>query len=160
MVVNSYFGLRLNGPNDLTWLTRGDKSCAFFTDDPLNFLYGGITPQLPDAAWRLDLTENILLLVIDRTDVSIPNAIRVNKIGTKLYVSDTPSSPLIPGTGAYGSPSGRVQFVGSASSAIYVFDLDKHGLPSNRRIFGLVEQTGYSWTTLGEFGPQSLTGSW
>lgn len=94
VVVNSHFGLHLNGSDDLIWLTRGDKSWLFFADDPLSFLYnGGTTPQLPDATWRLDLTENILLQVIDKIDLSFPNGIRVNKNGTKLYVTDTPSSP-------------------------------------------------------------------
>jgi gluconolactonase len=31
-IVNSYFGLRLNSPDDLTWVVRGGKKYMFFTD--------------------------------------------------------------------------------------------------------------------------------
>jgi gluconolactonase len=31
-IVNSYFGLRLNSPDDLTWVVRGGKKYMFFSD--------------------------------------------------------------------------------------------------------------------------------
>lgn len=57
ILIDSYFDLRLNGPNDLTWATTRSaangtpiRSWMFFSDDPLNNLYdGGPFPQLPDA---------------------------------------------------------------------------------------------------------------
>lgn len=141
VVVDSYFGLRLNGPNDLTWAVQGNRSWLFFTDDPLSYAYnGGPAPQLPDATWRLDLVAKTLLPVIDRTDILVPNGIRANKDGSKLYITDTPSSPLVYGTGQYPTSSGQVAFAGSASSAIYVFDLDAQGFPYNKRLFGIAER--------------------
>jgi gluconolactonase len=128
VIVNSYFGLRFGGPNDLTWAERGGKSYMFFTDDPLSAIYnGGDLPQVPDAVWRFDPQAKTLLPVIDRTDVLVPNGIRVNANSTLLFVTDTP--PL-----TYGANST------TASSAIYVFDLDEDGFPSNRRLFGIAER--------------------
>jgi gluconolactonase len=153
IVVDSYFGLRLNGPNDLTWAARGNKSWLFFTDDPLSSVYnGGEAPSLPDATWRLDPVERTLLPVIDRTDVLVPNGIRANKDGSKLYVTDTPSDPLVYGTGMYQASSGQIQFVGTASSAIYVFDLDEEGFPSNKRLFGIPERGIADGLHLDDFG--------
>lgn len=103
------------------------KEYMFFTDDPLASIYNnGNLPQLPDAVWRFDPQQRTLLPVIDRTDVLVPNGIRVNKNSTKLYVTDTP--PLIYGANI------------TASSAIYEFELDEHGFPSNRRLFGITER--------------------
>jgi gluconolactonase len=128
VIINSYFGLRFGGPNDLTWAERNGKSYMFFTDDPLSVIYnGGDSPQVPDAVWRFDPQGKTLLPVIDRTDVLVPNGIRVNANSTLLFVTDTP--PL-----TYGVNST------TASSAIYVFDLDESGFPSNRRLFGLAER--------------------
>ncbi|KAK5122308.1 hypothetical protein LTR85_004219 [Meristemomyces frigidus] len=128
VVVDSYFGLRLNGPNDVTWTNCGNASYMFFTDDPLSALYnGGLLPQLPDAVWRFDPQQKTLLPVIDQSDISVPNGIRVNKEGTKLYVTSTPASYN------YGSN-------GTASSAIYVFDLDQNGFPSGQRLFGFAQR--------------------
>ena len=143
IVVDSYFGLRFNGPNDLTWVTRNGKSYMFFTDDPLSSLYnGGEQPQLPDAAWKFDPQEGSLLPVIDRSDLLVPNGIRVNANQTQLFVTDTPPP-------AYGAN-------GTASAAIYVFDLDDQAFPSNKHLFGIAERgipdglhlddTGRVWT--------------
>ncbi|PNP38777.1 hypothetical protein TGAMA5MH_09342 [Trichoderma gamsii] len=99
IIIDSYFGLRLNGPNDLTWGCRDNNSWLFFTDDPLSYYYSnGDYPTIPDATWRWDPKEETLLPVIDRTDILIPNGIRVNKDSTKLYVTDTPSTQ-VPGSG-------------------------------------------------------------
>ncbi|KAK4965380.1 hypothetical protein LTR42_012136 [Elasticomyces elasticus] len=128
IVVNSYFGLRLNGPNDIAVVSKGDNKYLFFTDDPLSALYNnGQLPTLPDAAWRFDFNTKSLLPVIDRADISVANGIRANREGTKLYVTDTPD-PLTTGAN------------GTASSAIYVFDLDVDAQPSNRRLFGFAER--------------------
>ncbi|KAK5046478.1 hypothetical protein LTR84_008281 [Exophiala bonariae] len=140
IVINSYFGLRFGGPNDLTWASRGGKSWLFFTDDPLSEIYNnGRSSQVPDATWRWDPIGNTLLPVIDRTDVLVPNGIRVNKNSTKLYVTDTPN-PLVYGGGVVQTSSGQELFDGSSSSAIYSFDLDVDGFPSNRRLFGIAER--------------------
>lgn len=88
VVVDSYLRLRLNGPHDLTWTDMGYMS---LTDDPLSSLYtGGLQPQLSDAVWRFDPRQRILLPVIDHSDLSVPNGIRVNKEGTEYHVTSTP----------------------------------------------------------------------
>ena len=128
IVVDSYFGLRFNGPNDLTWVSRNNNSYLFFTDDPLSSIYnGGEQPQLPDAVWRFDPQQKTVLPVIDRSDLAVPNGIRVNANQTKLFITNTPPLP------AYGANS-------TASSAIYVFDLDDLGFPHNKRLFGIAER--------------------
>lgn len=65
--------------------------------------------------------------MIDRTDVLVPNGIRVNREQNKLYVTDTP-------------PPSEGGDLPTASAAIYVFDLDENAFPSNRRLFGLAER--------------------
>jgi len=142
VVVNSYFGLRFGGPNDLVWASQdgGNRSWLFFTDGPLSSICnGGASPQLPDATWRFDPVEKTVLPVIDRTDVLVPNGVRVNKNSTKLYVTDTPGR-LIYGAGTVQTSSGQTVFAGSESSAIYVFDFDQDGFPSNKRLFGIAER--------------------
>ncbi|KAI1616649.1 hypothetical protein EDD37DRAFT_661699 [Exophiala viscosa] len=140
VVINSYFGLRFGGPNDVTWASRGGKSWLFFTDDPLSEVYNnGQIPQVPDATWRWDPLENTLLPVIDRTDILVPNGIRVNKNSTKLYVTDTPD-PLVYGAAAVQTASGQSIYAATSSSAIYSFDLDESGFPSSRRLFGIAER--------------------
>ncbi|KAH8701082.1 hypothetical protein BGW36DRAFT_460139 [Talaromyces proteolyticus] len=140
VVVDSYFGLRFNGPNDLTWARRGDRSWLFFTDDPLSYYYSkGEYPTIPDATWRWDPQEKTLLPVIDRTDINVPNGIRVNKESTKLYVTDTPD-PAFTGNGVKAVSSSTELFLGSASTAIYVFDLNEDGIPHNKRLFGIAQR--------------------
>ncbi|KIX99688.1 uncharacterized protein Z520_04323 [Fonsecaea multimorphosa CBS 102226] len=139
VVVNSYFGLRLGGPNDMTWAHGGNKSWLFFTDEPQSYYYnGGQAPQLPDATWRWDPQEETLIPVIDRTDILVPNGIRVNKNSTKLYISDTPPK-LVPGTG-FTETGNSVINLGSGSAAIYVYDLSSDGFPSNKRLFGITQR--------------------
>ena len=143
-IIDSYFGLRLNGPNDLTWAVRntshGVQDWLFFTDDPLNELYlGGPVPQLPDASWRFDPSGQTLLPVIDRTDALVPNGIRANKEGTKLYITNTPPV-LVPGAAFTVTSTGQALYQGSESSAIYVYDITDDGFPVNRRLFGLAER--------------------
>jgi sugar lactone lactonase YvrE len=99
VVINSYFGLRFGGPNDLTWGSSTDKQWLFFTDDLLSAIYTvGRSSQVPDAVWRWDPVEGTMLPVIHRTDVLVPDGIRVNKNSTLLYVTDT-ASPLVYGAG-------------------------------------------------------------
>lgn len=139
VVVNNYFGLRFNGPNDLTWGHNGNKSWLFFTDDPLSYYYSnGQYPTIPDATWRWDPEQKTLLPVIDRTDVLVPNGIRVNKDCTKLYVTDTPNRQVA-GTGSIEIDSSE-RYYGSESSAIYVFDLSEDGFPYNKRLFGITQR--------------------
>ncbi|CAM6119590.1 unnamed protein product [Calypogeia fissa] len=150
VVVNSYFGIRFNGPNDVIWLKRGSKSYMFFTDDPLSYEYtGGELPVLPNAVWRYDPQDQSIVPVISRADIIIPNGIAVNAEMTKLYVTDTPprdtpGSP-IPATG---------------SPAVYSFDIDEDLFAVKKRMLGIarngipdgvkVDDAGRIWTAESE----------
>jgi gluconolactonase len=136
VLINSYFGLPFNGPNDITWANspRSNQTFMFFTDDPLSSLFdGGPAPVLVDAVWRFNPKSHSLIPVISRADILVPNGIATNKEQNKLFVTD--STPIDSGTGT--SPAG----VGAGSNAIYVFDLvdDENGVPwpVNKRLFGL-----------------------
>lgn len=149
IVINSYFGLRFNGPNDMTWVKRGNKSYMFFTDDPLSYIYdGGQIPVLTDAVWRYDPQEQSLVAMISRADIVVPNGITVNAEQTKLYVTDTtPINLADAGTG--------VNYT-AGSNTIYSFDLDEDLFPINKRMLGIartdipdglhVDDYGRIWT--------------
>ncbi|MCJ1403807.1 hypothetical protein MMC11_007030 [Xylographa trunciseda] len=149
IVVNSYFGVRFGGPNDVTWVKRGNNSYMFFTDDPLSQFYsGGQVDVLPDAVWRYDPQTQSIVPVISRADVLVPNGITVSADQRKLFVTDTTatSGPLSQGAGAGNS----------GSPAIYSFDLDDDLFPINKRMLGIarrgvpdglhVDDTGRVWT--------------
>ena len=151
IIVNTFFGLAFNGPNDVTWTTRANKAYMFFTDDPISVRYGPggeSAPQLPDAVWRFDPVGHSLVPVISRGDVLIPNGIRVNADQTKLYVTDSSA------TNAFPALAGGASGIGSP--AIYVFDLDENMFPVNKKMFGIsrtgladgihVDDRGRVWT--------------
>jgi gluconolactonase len=159
VLINSYFGLPFNGPNDIAWVKspKRNDTFLFFTDDPLSSLFdGGPAPVLVDAVWRFDPNSHSLVPVISRADILVPNGIATNKEQNKLFVTD--STPIDSGTGS--SPAGA----GAGSNAIYVFDLveDENGVPwpVNKRLFGIsrtgipdgikVDYQGRVWTGEGE----------
>jgi gluconolactonase len=153
ILLNTYFGLAFNGPNDLTWAsTRNNSAYLFFTDDPISIRYSPdskIPSQLPDAVWRFDPQTHSLIPVIPRADILIPNGIRTNAASTKLYITDssatTPTYPILAGGAS-----------GTGSPAIYVYDLDADMFPTNRRMIGLsrtgvpdgihIDDAGNIWT--------------
>ncbi|KAG2026559.1 hypothetical protein GB937_001340 [Aspergillus fischeri] len=132
-VVNNYFGLSFNSPNDVAWVQRtdprsGDRRCAmFFTDNDFGApsLLNETGPAvLPNTVWKFDPDAESLQPVITRTDIPDPNGVAVNLNATKLYVSDTPVSYI------------RGQGIGtSGSPAIYVYDLTEELVPVNKRLF-------------------------
>lgn len=135
-VVNSYFGLPFGSPDDPVWVTRNNKSYLFFTD--LNFdhplmLYDNIAPApLPRGIWRFDPQQQLLSYVISRTDIAVPNGIRVSPDQRTLYITDF-------GTQMYSMDAGNA---GMSSPSIYKYDLDEDVMPVNRQIFGLVRDGG------------------
>lgn len=146
VVVNSYFGIRFNGPNDVSWIKRGNNSYMFFTDDPLSYEYsGGELPVLPNAVWRYDPQEQSIVPIVSRADIIIPNGIAVNADMTKLYVTDTPPAYYT------GSP-----IPATGSPAIYSFDIDEDLFAVKKRILGIarsgipdgikVDDAGRIWT--------------
>ncbi|KAN0110818.1 calcium-dependent phosphotriesterase [Hyaloscypha variabilis] len=160
VLINSYFGLQFNGPNDITWVKppNSNQTFMFFTDDPLSSLFDdGPPPVLVDAVWRFDPTSDSLVPVISRADILIPNGIATNKEQNKLFVTD--STPIDSGTESLPAGAGN-----SGSNAIYAFDLvnDTNGIPwpVNKRLFGIsrtgipdgikVDDQGRVWTGEGE----------
>jgi gluconolactonase len=151
ILIDSYFGLPFNGPNDIVWVKSGREPYIFFTDDPLSSLYdGGPVPVLVDAVWRFSPSSHSLIPVISRADVLVPNGIAVNAEQTKLYVTDT--TPIYPGVDSAANDTG--------SNGIFVYDINPDGWPVNKRLFALsrrgfpdgikVDDAGRVWTGEGE----------
>ncbi|KAF5869310.1 putative calcium-dependent phosphotriesterase protein [Botrytis fragariae] len=150
IIINSYFGVPFNGPNDLTWVNHHGTPYLFFTDDPLSSLYdGGPSAVLPDAVWRFSPTTKSLIPVISRADILVPNGINVNAAMNTLYVTDT--TPITTtDSGGYNS----------GSNAIYKFDLDTDMFPVNKRLIGIsrtgipdgihIDDKNRIWTAEGE----------
>ncbi|THV54897.1 hypothetical protein BGAL_0018g00530 [Botrytis galanthina] len=150
IIINSYFGIPFNGPNDLTWVNHHGTPYLFFTDDPLSSLYdGGPSAVLPDAVWRFSPTTKSLVPVISRADILVPNGINVNAAMNTLYVTDT--TPITTtDSGGYNS----------GSNAIYKFDLDTDLFPINKRLIGIsrmgipdgihIDDQNRIWTAEGE----------
>lgn len=135
LVLNSYFGVPLNGPDDITWATKNGKSYMYFTDPPLGELYANGPPaQLPDTTWRFSPSDGSLVPAVSRGDVLVPNGIRVNREITKVYITDTPGTSV---------PYVNVSVGSWSSNAIYVYDIDGDAFLGNKRMFGLT-RTGIS----------------
>ncbi|UZJ55612.1 hypothetical protein CBS101457_004932 [Exobasidium rhododendri] len=124
-LVNSYWGYPFNSPDDVAFARFDQGDVIYFTDltFPSELSYHGPSQQ-NNAVWRFDLESGTLVNVIAATDISAPNGVRLNKEGTKLYVSDF--------SGSVASQKGNA----TASSNIYVYDLDESGTPYNKRVFG------------------------
>ncbi|KAI1618830.1 hypothetical protein EDD36DRAFT_43572 [Exophiala viscosa] len=149
-VVNSYFGLRLNGPDDMAWTTGPDNTSdpvMFFSDVDYSALLNFTGPaQLPNAIWRFNPTLNSLQPVISRAEINSPNGIAVSPDGKRLYVTDSPVSNL------QGSGPGNT----TGSAAVFVWDLDDTVTPVSKRMFSLartgipdgikVDRSGRVWT--------------
>lgn len=137
-VVNSFYGLPLNGPDDVTFASSrvNDQPCMFYSD----FFFGveglaGSWPgpqQLPNAVYRFLPHEKSLTMAISPLDVQTPNGLAVNKNNTVLYVSDGPDSAV------FGLPYNR----SSGSPGLYKFDLG--GIdgctPVNKRLVSIARQ--------------------
>lgn len=153
-VVNSYFGLRYNGIDDVTWAhnNKTNESCMYFTDlivQITGILTDNPPPVLPTAVWRYSPHDESITPVISRADINLPNGIRVTPDQRRLIVSDsTPISLFGPESNSSGSP------------AIYEFDLDEKAFPVNKRMLGLarkgipdgmkIDDKGRIWTAEGE----------
>lgn len=121
MLVNTYRGKRLNGPNDLTSDARGR---IYFTD--ARYAPGKEAFELPNSVYRIDTDGSLTEL---DTGLFRPNGIEVSPDGTRLYVAATnytrlPINPLGPKTDRFGITAGGV----------VAFDLDSGGNISNGRL--------------------------
>lgn len=136
-VVNSYFGLRFNFPDDVAWVRKGGYSYMFFTDLGEPGLLAedkDVSPDEPpsdiqNAVWRFDPQRQTVRAVIPRSDIAVPNGLRVNADGTKLYVGDTSTSSL----------SGPANY-SWGSAALYEYELNERALPVQKSMFSLTRQ--------------------
>jgi gluconolactonase len=138
-VLNSYFGLRYNGIDDIAWAT-GSDGCKYMYFTDLDFAYLGydnLPPlQLPANVYRWDPQNQVVLPVITRNELN-PNGVRVSPDMKTLYVTD--STATFAGAGPY-SPASGPSDVFWLGPYIYAFDLDSRMLPVNRRVFGMARQ--------------------
>lgn len=135
-IVNSYFGLRFNFVDDVAWVRRGGYSYMFFTDlgdYAMDSSYPATAniqkPIIQNAVWRFDPLRQYLRPVIPRSDVAIPNGVRVNAEGTKLYVTDN----------SYWKSSG---FANSSfgEAAVYEYELNEDALPVKKSMFSYARE--------------------
>lgn len=108
----TYLEKKFNSPNDVAVSDCGN---VYFTDPDY-----GVNPidrelQFEGVFWINSITQ--LIQVVDSTMIK-PNGIALSPDQSKLYVSE------------------------SSSNRIYVFDLDLHGTPSNKRLFSQVSGDG------------------
>ncbi|OJJ34583.1 hypothetical protein ASPWEDRAFT_29711 [Aspergillus wentii DTO 134E9] len=161
-IFNSYFGLPFSLVDDIAWATHPttNKSYLFFTtfftalepDGPTVPITSPVL--LPNGVWRWDPDEKILLPIISRLDIVVPNGITVSPDHKTLYITDSL------GTGAGGVGEGNQGYAPTAGPSIYAYDLNDAMLPVNRRQFGLartgypdgvhVDDAGRVWTAEGE----------
>ena len=137
-VLNSYFGLRFNGVDDITWVIQGNNRYMYFTD--LDFAYDAypnLPPlQVPANVYRWDPQNSILLPAIGRNDVN-PNGVRVSPDMRTLYVTDNSATFNTPGPYSPQSGPSDTFWLGPY---IYAYDLDQNMFPVNRRVFGMARQ--------------------
>ncbi|MCJ1450895.1 hypothetical protein MMC28_001229 [Mycoblastus sanguinarius] len=151
-VLNSFFGLPFNGPDDAVVVNKGGKEYLFFSD-PDYAQELGTRPQsfLPNAVWRFDAQSQSVQAVVSRDDIERPNGIKVTADGSRMYITDGTldfkSGPFL-GVGSGG--------IGFGAPVIWEFDLDEEARPVNKKLFGLaragiadgilVDDFGNVWT--------------
>lgn len=137
-IVNSFYGLPLNGPDDVTFARSRftGEPCMFYSD--FYFAAEGLEgtwaapQQLPNAVYRLLLHEQSLNAAISPLDVQTPNGLAVDRNNTVLYVSDGPDSAV------FGQPYNK----SSSSPGLYKFDLGGEDgcTPINKRLVSIARQ--------------------
>ena len=139
-IVNSYFGLPLNGPDDVTVAVpqKTGGECIFFTDFFFNEegLQAGTfqgPSQLPYFVWRYTPEDQNLKPVIGPLDIQVPNGIAVDRTNSLLYITDGPASSVFERSPNHTLPS----FAG-----VYKFDLGGEDgcTPLNKRLFAFARQ--------------------
>lgn len=122
IVVNSYQGQRLNGPNDVTSDARGR---IYFTDAR----YFGAEPMvLPNAIYRVDPDGRVERL---SAEIYRPNGIEVAPDGRRLYVSASNLKERLAS-----NPAGPLEDkFGLTLGGVVAFELDGSGNIANGRVF-------------------------
>ncbi|KAK4505017.1 hypothetical protein PRZ48_002980 [Zasmidium cellare] len=149
-VINSFFGLPLNGPDDVT-LARSRTTgypCLFYSD--FFFAVEGLAgtwpgPQeVPNAVYRYTFADESLQMVISPLDIQTPNGLAVNRDNTLLYVSDGPDSAV------FGQPYNST----SGTPGLYVFDLGGVDgcTPMNKRLLSIARQGFVNGIKIDDYG--------
>ncbi|KAK5082470.1 hypothetical protein LTR05_007617 [Lithohypha guttulata] len=148
--VNSFYGLPLNGSNDIAVATsRTTAQPSLFYSD-FYFAAEGLPgvwsapQQLPNAVYRFQPTEQSLAMVISPLDVQTPNGLAVDKNNAVLYVTEGPDSAVF----------GQSYNKSSGSAGIYKFDLGGGDgcTPVNKRVVGLARQGFASGVKIDDHG--------
>lgn len=137
-VINSFYGLPLNGPDDVTVAISRSTSelCLFYSD--FYFAAEGLEgtwaapQQLPNAVYRFLPDRKSLTMAISPLDVQTPNGLAVDKNNTVLYITDGPDSAVF----------GQAYNKSSGSAGIYKFDLGGEDgcTPVNKRLISIARQ--------------------
>lgn len=137
-VVNSFYGLPLNGPDDVTIAvsSKTGQPCMFYSDfyfaaEGLQGSWAG-PQQLPNAVYRLLPESKSLTMAISPLEIQTPNGLAVDKNNSVLYVSDGPDSAV------FGQPYNK----SSGSPGLYKFDLagEDGCTPINKRMVTMARQ--------------------
>lgn len=151
-VLNSYFGLKFDFIDDLTWVTQAETGKSYMFITILPYPEGTeLTSTLPQGLWRWDPQNQALLPAISRTEFPVPNGIRPSKDGKALWLTDFGGEER---SKIWGLPA-KI-----GAPAIYRYDLDQDMWPTNKRIFGVarmqapdgirIDDQGRVWTAEGE----------
>ncbi|KAK5079359.1 hypothetical protein LTR64_002218 [Lithohypha guttulata] len=151
-ILNSYFGLKFDNIDDITWVTNSTTKRSYMFITILPYPDGSQpTNTLPSGLWRWDPQEKLLLPAISRTEFPVANGIRPSKDHKALWLTDF-------GGGERSRVWGLPAKVGAP--AIYRYDLDDEMWPVNKRIFGVarmqapdgirIDNKGRVWTAEGE----------
>ncbi|KAI9041932.1 SMP-30/gluconolactonase/LRE family protein [Aspergillus affinis] len=153
-ILNSYFGLKFDSIDDVTWVTQPGTNHSFMFITILPNPEGtekGENDTLPQGLWRWDPQAKLLLPAISRTELPVANGVRVSRDQKTLWVTDFGGAER---SRAWGLPAE----VGAP--AIYKYSLDEDMWPTNKRIFGVsrmqaadgirVDDQGRVWTAEGE----------
>ncbi|KAK5121026.1 hypothetical protein LTR85_005810 [Meristemomyces frigidus] len=141
-VVNSYFGLPLSGPDDVTVAVSQSNDtkheCIFFTDFFFNDegldadTFKGPS-ELPYFVWRYTTHNENLRPVIGPLEIPVPNGLAVDAANSLLYVTDGPDTSVFQRQVNHTTPS----FAG-----IYQYDLAGVDgcTPLNKRLIAFARQ--------------------
>ncbi|GES73399.1 calcium-dependent phosphotriesterase [Rhizophagus clarus] len=124
-IVDSYFGLKFNSPNDIVVSKDG---CYWFTDPSYGYEQNfRDEPQLGNYVYRFDPSTNNIRVVAD--GFIKPNGIAFSPDERILYITDT---------GYIGFVNGNINFDPMKPRTIYAYDVDGSVL-SNRRVFAVID---------------------
>lgn len=154
LVLNSYFGLSFPLVDDLAFATQNnigtsvcryaavrtdktDSDYLFFTVvDPKGFGYEQFpTAQLPNGVWRYDTSRKVLVNVLGRNQVLVPNGVRFAPDQRTLYVTDSSTTQM------FGPGIGGVNGMGPANGGgqyIWRFQLGADMFPTEQTLFAFV----------------------